>query len=220
MTSHVNEMFEYRVVDGKNVIQSRGVIKPLGGVDASFFVQNAVPTQNGPFRLDFYADHDHSGAYDPRPDTNLDHSWRLPLDDKILDDSGTYVVFFEHNTSFTNLNTPTPATEFGKPAKVHFTSMGPFNGKRVEVRISDASTKRTVAMYRVPAVTDAAYDAVVSGMIEPGVTYSIEVYTDDGSGGGIRAFRFQQAANDNGLEASFDGQSPTAPQVSDPQPAK
>lgn len=223
MTSHVAERFEYRVVDASNVIQSRGFIVPLGGPAASFFALGAVPKQNGPFRLDFYADHDLSGDYDPRPDTFLDHAWRLQLDASLQDESGAYTVVFDHNQSFTNLNTPQPATEFGKPATVRMKGMGPFAGRRVEVRISDASTKRTVGLFRVPALSDAAYDVVVPGVIEAGVTYAIEVYTDDKEGGAVRAFRFEQLANAAGLESTFNGENPAesgAVQVSDPAPAK
>lgn len=180
MTPHVKQRFEYRVVDNANVIQSRGFIVPLGGPAATFFVQGAVPKQNGPFRFDFFADNDNSGAYDPRPDTRLDHSWRLPLDDKALDDVGAYVITFDHNTSFTNLNTPTPPTEFGKPALVHLRRMEAFQGRRVEVRVGDASTKRVVAMYRVPVITTPEVEVLVPGMIEADVTYNVEIYTDDG----------------------------------------
>lgn len=217
MTSHVNERFEYRVVDASNVIQSRGVITPLGGTSATFFVQGAVPKQNGPFRFDFFADHDLSGAYDPRPDTTLDHSWRLPLEDKLLDEAGAYVVVFDHNTSFTNLNTPTPATEFGKPALVHLRSMAAFANKRVEVRVGDAATKRVVAMYRVPVLTTTELEVDVGGVIESGVTYSVEVYTDDGNLGGVRAFRFETPAGLDGLDATFDGVA-LGPQVTDAHP--
>ena len=224
MTSHVTERFEYRIVDGSNVIQSRGFIVPLGGPAASFYVEGAVPKQNGPFRFDFYADHDLSGGYDPRPDTFLDHAWRLSLEDRMLDDDDTYVVVFDHNTSFTNLNTPNPATEFGKPATIHMKAMGPFANKRVEVRIGDASTNRVVGMFRVPLLTQPEFDVLVPGVIEPGVTYAVEIYTDNGSAADVRAFRFQQLAAESGLEATFNGDKPTetpgVAQVSDAKPAQ
>lgn len=210
MTSHVNERFEYRVVDNSNVIQSRGFIIPLGGPAATFYLQGAVPKQNGPFRFDFFADHDNSGAYDPRPDTTLDHAWRLALDEKMLDDTGAYIVVFDHNTSFTNLNTPTPPTEFGKPAIVHMRGMSGFQGKRVEVRVGDASTKRVVAMFRVPVLNAPEFEVLVPGMIETGVTYSVEVYTDDGAAtpASVKAFRFDHLATEPGLEATFNGVNP------------
>ena len=87
------------------------------------------------------------------------------------------------------------------------------------MRIGDASTNRVVGMFRVPVLKDGAYEVSVPGMIEPGVTYAVEVYTDDGNGGGIRAFRFEQLASDAGLETSFSGANPGA-QVNDAQPAK
>ncbi|HVJ92231.1 MAG TPA: hypothetical protein VM580_20665 [Labilithrix sp.] len=211
MTSHVKELFEYRVVDNSDVIQSRGFIVPLGGPDASFFLTGAVPKQNGPFRLDFYADHDNSGDYsDVRPDTTLDHSWRLPLEDKLLDDNDAYVVVFDHNTTFTNLNTPNRPKEFGKPALIHLRGMGGFTRKRVEVRVGDASTNRVVAMHRVPALDRPEFDVDVQGMIETGVSYNIEIYTDNGTGGDVKAFRFEQVAGATGLEATFQGDNPGA----------
>jgi hypothetical protein len=210
LTSHVNERFEYRVVDASNVIQSRGLIIPLGGPAATFEVHGAVPKQNGPFRVDFFADHDLSGAYDPRPDTTLDHAWRLPLEDRMLDDRGTFVIVFDHNTSFTNLNTPVPPTEIGKPATVHMKALGAFMNRRVEVRIADASTRRVVAMYRVPQVTSTEYEVLVNGMMETGVTYSVEVYTDDGKStpSSVQAYRFDSLCGEKGLEASFSGANP------------
>src|SRR5690606_37252055 len=129
---------------------------------------------------------------------------------------------FDHNTSFTNLNTPTPATEFGKPATVHMKAMAAFANKRVEVRVGDASTNRVVAMYRVPVLKQNEYDVLVPGMIETGVTYSVEIYTDDGNGGDVQAFRFEQLATAPGLEATFNGDRPTdtpgVAQVSDAKP--
>lgn len=219
MTSHVNERFEYRVIDADNVIQSRGFIIPLGGPGASFNVKSAVPKAKPPFRLDFYADHDLNGRYEfgLRPDgTQLDHAWRLNLDDAVLDDTGTYVISFDHNTSFSNLVSPVPPIEFGKPFTLHLKGMGSFKGKRVQIRVADAAVGRIVAMYRIPGIQKEEEDAVVPGMIESGVPYSIEVYVDDNNAPeapptGARAFNLQATANDLGLEATFDGNAPGSP---------
>jgi hypothetical protein len=222
--NHVHELFEYRIVDNTNVIQSRGIIVPLGGPDATFQAAASVPKQNGPFHVDFYADHDGSGGYDnPRPDVILDHSWRLPLTDSLLDATGTtYVLVFDHNTSFTELNTPAPAREFGLPAKVHLTNLESFQNRRIEVRISDASTKRQTAMHRAVGVSQPAYDAVVSGMVESGLSYTVEVYTDDASSSyaapsATHTYRQEVSATDTGLEATFDGKNP-GPEVTDASP--
>lgn len=233
MTSHVNEMFEYRIVDRDNILQSRGIILPLGGPDASMFVPGAVPKQNGPFKLDFYADHDlaHNMRYDRDQATGVgDHSWRIFLDgstdppspSNFDEASGTYKVTFDHNTSFNLLTDPVPPREIGSPATIRLSNMGAFLGKRLEIRVADASSKRVVAFYRVPSLASADPTITIPGMIEDDVTYTVEVYTDDNAlypatPGSVRAFRVtQQSAPAGGLDVSFDPAK--APEVQDAAP--
>ena len=207
MTSHVKELFEFRVVDATNTIQSRGFIVPLGDTAATLFVPGAVPKQNGPFNLDFFADHDNSGSYNRDPNNGTgDHSWRIPLTEDLLDEKGAFVITFDHNTSFSVLTSPAPPREIGSPATIHLTNMSAFMGKRVEVRIADASSKRVVVLYRVPVLGAATYKVTVPGMIEGGVTYAVEVYTDDGATppGAVRAFRVERQSAPTGLELDFD----------------
>jgi hypothetical protein len=218
MTSHVNEYFEYRVIDATNTLQSRGIVTPLGGVDATMFAQGAVPRQNGPLHIDFFADHDKSGGYTPPSGAAFpDHAWRLPLPDE-GNDQGIIDIQFDHNTSFGNLIDPTPPKEFGKPSTVRLRNLGGLLGKRVEVRVADASVKRVVALYRVPAIDKPEIDAVVPGVIESGVTYAIDVYVDDGkaSAGTVQTFRFEADSDANGLTATFDPA--TSPKAADVPP--
>lgn len=229
MTSHVAEMFEYRIVDSNNTLQSRGVIMPLGGPDATMFATGAVPKQNGPFTLDFYADHDvnHNGHYDRDPVTGTgDHSWRIqlgggneaPNPDYYDETKGAFIVAFDHNTSFNVITDPLPPVEIGGPATIRLSNMGAFIGKRLEVRVADASSKRVVAMYRMPVLGAPDPTIVVPGMIEAGVTYTVEVYTDDNAPtpGSVRAFRIQQQSGPAGLDVSFDPAK--APEVQDAAP--
>ena len=219
MTSHVSELFEYRIVDGSNTLQSRGQIFPLGGPDATMFAPGAVPKQNGPFTLDFYADHDLNGIYGRDDAQNTgDHSWRIPLTPDLLDESGAFAVTFDHNTSFSVLTNPAPPREIGAPATVRMKNMGPFIGKRVEVRIADASSKRVVAFYRIPSLGGATVSFSIPGMIEGGVTYTVEVYTDDNqpTPGSVRAFRIERQSVVAGLDVDFDPA--TAPPVTDAAP--
>lgn len=214
MTSHVNELFEYRIVDSTNTLQSRGQIRPLGGPAATLFAPGAVPKQNGPFNLDFYADHDSTGGYDRDPVNGTgDHSWRIPLTSDLLDDNGAFVITFDHNTSFAVLTSPAPPREIGAPATIHLKNMGAFMGKRIEVRIADASSKRVVVLYRVPVLGAATYDVTVPGMIEGGVSYTVELYTDDGANGSVRAFRIERDSGPLGLDVDFDPAA--APEVRD-----
>ena len=234
MTSHVNEMFEYRIIDRDNILQSRGIILPLGGPDATMFVAGAVPKQNGPFKLDFYADHDptHNMHYDRDQVAGTgDHSWRVFLDgstdpptpSSFDENKGQYVVSFDHNTSFNLLTDPVPPREIGSPATVRLSNMGAFLGKRLEIRIADASSKRVVAFYRVPSLADVAPTITIPGMMEDDVAYTVEVYTDDnplptGNPGSVRAFRVEQqsGANKSGLDVTFDPAK--APEVHDAAP--
>jgi hypothetical protein len=222
MTSHVNEMFEYRIVDNDNILQSRGIIQPLGGPDASLFAPNAIPKQNGPFKLDFYADHDptHNMHYDRDQVAGTgDHSWRILLTDNLFDENtGKYVILFDHNTSFNLLTDPVPPREIGTPATIRLSNMGAFVGKRLEIRVADASSKRVVAFYRVPALASADPTIIIPGMIEGGVTYTVEVYTDDNAPtpGSVRAFRVEEQSSATGLDVTFDPAK--APEVQDAAP--
>lgn len=220
MKSHVNELFEYRVIDASNVVQSRGFIVPLGGEEASLIAKGAVPKQNGPFHLDFYADHDGVPGYDVAPKANGDHAWRLPLEEGMRGDDGTYVIAFDHNTSFSYLNDPTPPREIGKPFVARLVNLGTFQGKRVEVRVADASSGRVVALYRVPSVKTPDLTLTVPGMIEQGVTYRVELYTDDGfaTRASIRGFRLERDAQENGLDVTIDPTSPDVPRADDVTP--
>lgn len=204
MKSHVNELFEYRVVDGTNTIQSRGFITPLGGVDATVFVPGAIPKLNGPFRLDFYADHDNSGGYDTTPQQAGDHAWRLPLDVTQTNAEGVVEIVFDHNTSFSYLNAPDVPKEVGKPFVIKFANMTGLQGRRVQVRVADASSGRVVALFRSPSVTQPAFDGTVPGMIEPQVGYAVEVSADDGQGGGLQQWRVERDSGPAGLTVDFD----------------
>lgn len=214
MNSHVNELFEYRIVDSTNTLQSRGQIFPLGGPAASLFAPGAVPKQNGPFNLDFYADHDGTPGYNRDPVNGTgDHSWRIPLTSDLLDDNGAFVITFDHNTSFSVLTNPAPPREIGMPATIRLTNMGAFVGKRIELRIADASSKRVVVLYRVPVLGAPTYNFTVPGMIESGVSYTVELYTDDGASGSVRAFRIERESGPQGLDADIDPA--MAPEVRD-----
>jgi hypothetical protein len=223
MKSHVNELFEYRIVDATNTIQSRGFIVPLGGEEATLFARGAVPKINGPFNLDFYADHDSSGGYDKDPANQKDHAWRIPLATQTVNDDGAYVIVFDHNTSFSYLANPAPPHEVGSAATIRLTNMGSLVGKRVEARVADASSKRVVGLYRIPVLPDppnatAVVTMTIPGMIEEGVSYSVEIYTDDRAAtpGSIKAFRLEKVSTQAGLVVDVDPA--TSPVVVDVAP--
>jgi hypothetical protein len=108
-TTHTAQLFEFRVIDANNIVQSRGFYNPMGTADTVVNVPRAIPRVNGPYRLDFYADKNGSGGWDGLTDDPLhDHGWRIePLVENApnADPNDNVVeIVYEHNTSFTELN--------------------------------------------------------------------------------------------------------------------
>lgn len=220
MTSHPAELFEFRVVDANNVIQSRGFLSPLGGVDVAMNAPLAIPKVNGPFRLDFYADHDGTGGYSG-PDPK-DHSWRIaPLvdfpqaSDPGAASDGVVDVVFEHNRSFTDLGvTPdgkvAAPTDTGVPAVLRFTNMGPHAQKTLQARVRDG-TGHTAGLYRV-RVTQPSFELQIPGIVDAGVDYDVEIWIDgNGNGaydvpvpGGDLGFRVRRPSDRSGMRLDFD----------------
>jgi hypothetical protein len=220
MKSHVNELFEYRVVDSENIIQSRGIALPLGGVDATFFAPKAIPTDK-PVRVDFFADHNNSKGYDSTPTDAIDHAWRIGVDLAGVGKDGA-VITFDHNTSFVFINDPGgPPREIGTTATVRLRSGSARSGKRIQVRIADAFTGRVVALYRYPLLDKNELDMVVPGMVETGNTYIVELTADDPVAGlgSLEAWRVQRDSGPQGLDVTFDLATSDALKVGDaPRP--
>ena len=57
---------------------------------------------NHGYNIDFYADHNGNGFYDPPP---TDHAWRLSFNSS----TGDVVQDFTHNTNFTDIQWPNPS---------------------------------------------------------------------------------------------------------------
>lgn len=197
MDNHRTELVEFKVVDSSNVIQTRGIFKPLGSPNVAFLVPMGVPTSNPPIRLDIWADHDSSGGYN-FTGNGPDHSWRIPDLAANLDaTSGQYVVNFQHSYSFNDLATPA-VVEFGQPVKVTLSDMTAFLGQRIELRVADANSAHTVAFYRVTGLQKVV-EMEVPGMIEGGSRYTATLYMDDGNGGSVRGFTQTLTAPEAGI---------------------
>jgi hypothetical protein len=203
MTPHITQMFEYRVIDANNIIQSRGVVKPLGSPNVDINVPMAVPRVNGPYRLDFYADVTDSGKYTGSATSPLcgasgcsvltnDHAWRIyPLD--ASNTSGEVAVMgdviqvtFTHDTSFTDINTlpndPTlaqhPPIDTGLAATITIQNATAQMGNLIQVRIMNTDDNQTVGLYRIPKISQAAFVMAVPGCVETATSYDVLVYVD------------------------------------------
>jgi hypothetical protein len=194
MRPHLTQLFEYRIIDATNFIQSRGLINPLGGPDLTINAPLSIPKVNGPFHLDFYADVNHSGGYDGIGSViSNDHAWRIdPLEDypsgSVSPVDGLIQVTFTHNTSFTDINqypsgTPNPPRDTGLGATVHVSNAGALQGKLIQVRILDTDANHTVGLFRVPQIAQAAFDLTIPGVVESGGAYAALVYVDANGNG-------------------------------------
>jgi hypothetical protein len=217
MTSHVKEYFEARIVDETGVTQTRLVSEVLGGEAEAFTIPAGVPVGSN-LRLEFYADHNHDGTFDLAPAPG-DHSWVLGINGFAPDPVDSVVrIPFAHNTSFQTLDAE---KTFGANAKIHVANVGGLAGKRLQLRVADASSRHTVGLYRVPVLAKASFDAQIRAIIDPaeGTRYQLEVSVDDGAGNGIQGFRdFGTSGAGTGLEITFDPA--VTPQAGDVLPAQ
>jgi hypothetical protein len=194
MKPHLAHTYEYRVIDANNLVQSRGVIAPLGDADLTIVVPRAIPRSNGPYRLDFFADVNGSGGFDGIGSViSNDHAWRIdPLVDypagAVTHEDGKVKVTFTHSTSFTNIDDypsgkPNKAKDTGLGALVRLASLQPAKGKLLEVRVAEKETKHIVGLFRVPTVTVPILDLKLPGVVDVGVDYQVDVFIDDNGNG-------------------------------------
>lgn len=198
--SHVNELFELRVVDeNKNIVMASRAT-PLGAPSATFNLPLALP-KSGSFTLSFGADHNANGAFDPPRD---DHSWTLDLKPFLPKDPADNVVrvTFDHSLTFQ----PMEGREVGRTARVRFTKMGAYRGKRAAARISDGTSRQLTGAVRTPVISQDDFTLSVPGVVDPGVgtRYTVLVTLDDGNGGALEGYRLEKASEATGLEVDFD----------------
>lgn len=214
-TSHTANYCEYRIVDPAGTIRSRGIIDPLFKPDVDVHAPNAVPTQGGPYRIDFYCDKVQLRAYNGLgPDHNSAHAWQVsPLadypppgnpNDNLVD------VRYVHDTNFKELN-ETPSKNLGFAFKMKMTKMDAYIGKLVQVRVSDVGSGQTLGVYRFPSLPKADPDLVIPGIVLD-LSYRIDVYADvNGNGvydnpatGGDHGWRLQLDGTGADLSVNFD----------------
>jgi hypothetical protein len=227
MKPHLGHLLEYRIVDASNYVQSRGVIGAMTSEDAEIVVQRAIPRGNGPYRLDFFADVNHSGGFDGLGSVvSNDHAWRVeplvPNPDELRADDIVTVTFL-HSTSFTNIDhypsgTPNPAHDTELGARVRIDGLGTFAGKTVEMRVVDKRTRHVVGLYRTMRAEGPVLDAVVPGCVDIETEYDVDVWADANGNGAYdspesgvdRGFRVTATSTDKGLDAHIDLASATA----------
>lgn len=109
MTPHLGQLFELRVVKVENSEEvGRFSLPQILVPNFSVFIPGFDLNKN--YNIDFYADHNGNGVYNPPP---TDHAWRLTFNSP----NGDFVSNFSHNTNFTDINWP-GATSVGEDERV------------------------------------------------------------------------------------------------------
>ncbi len=98
MTPHVNEMLTlYLRESDTGIYKDTAVVSPVLG--PTFDITSWKINPGKSYHIDFYADHNKNGSYDP-PAT--DHAWRINLNNV----KGDTIINFIHNTKFTDIFGP------------------------------------------------------------------------------------------------------------------
>lgn len=98
MNPHLGQLFEMRIVNQSTLLET-GRMRLDSLVLPDFSVMASGLELGSDYYVDFYADHNGNGVYDPPP---ADHAWRLDL----MDVTGDSQLDFTHNTNFTDIQWP------------------------------------------------------------------------------------------------------------------
>jgi hypothetical protein len=168
MTPHVGERLEIRIIDKYDSKEAgRTIVDPVPSAD---FTANVDGIQAGhSYWIDFYADHNKNGRFDPPP---VDHAWELELNNA----TGSDVVNFAHNTNFTNI-------DWKYMLSVHLTGMIPHVGQLFELRVIDDSTNTEVGRVRVASIPAPDFDVNLPVLPYNNSNYTMDFYADENRNG-------------------------------------
>ncbi len=160
MNPHVGQNLYLRLVDkGTLKEESRTV---LNVSDPDFDVIMAITTGHSYF-IDFFADFNGNGLYDPPP---TDHAWRMDADNV----TNGQEFNFAHNTNFTDI-------DWAYIVVIQFTGMTPHVGQMLEIRLEDDNTGKEIERIKLSAIPAADFSVVLIGT-KLGVEYKVEFYAD------------------------------------------
>ena len=218
MQSHIGEYMEWRLVDKANAVQGKAVYVDVLRPDFVIQFPHFIPKSNGPYRIDWWADHNFSGKYDGIEGgiNDKDHSWRRVLSDPLPEDVklvGTrYEVSFLHDTAFVDIFTDLDGNKISGadtllPLKLGIRGTGAYLGKMIEVRVADEGSGRLVAIHRIGRATD-GYVATVTGVLDEETNYEVSVYVDananDVYDGGDPSWKTEVVSTSAGVEKDLD----------------
>lgn len=218
MQSHINETIEWRLVDRSNTVQAKGVYTAVTRPDFKITYPKFIPKTNGPYRIDWWADHNNSKKYDGIEGgiNDKDHAWRRVLEEPLPEDvrftDGFYVLDFLHDTNFVDIFTdlagnPISGADVLLPFKLSIKGTEPFEGKMCEVHVTDKASGRLVALHRSGYVRQ-DYLAEVTGVLDEETTYEVSAFIDLDANDTYEAtdpsWKVDLTSTDTGIEAELD----------------
>ncbi len=171
MTPHLGQLFELRLVN-QATMQEAGRMR-LDSIVLVDYDALAIGLELGEdYFVDFYADHNGNGVYDPPP---ADHAWRLELNGV----AGDSELDFTHNTNFTDIQWPLTGIRenilasqvhvYPNPVTDKFTLRAELDDLRVTEASLYSSTGRMVSNFTVRGGTQNA--SVDMSDAIPGIYY-------------------------------------------------
>lgn len=218
MQSHLNETMEWRLIDKSNTVQAKGVYTAITRPDFKIAFPKFIPKSNGPYRIDWWADHNNSKRYDGIEGgiNDKDHAWRRVLEEPLPEDvrftDGVYVLDFLHDTNFVDIFTdlqgnPIRGDDVLLPFELTIRGTEPFEGKMFEVRVADKGSGRLVALHRMGFMRQ-DYIAEVTGVLDEVTTYEVSAFADlDGNDTyepTDPSWRVEMTSTNEGIEAELD----------------
>lgn len=161
MEPHLNQTLFIRIVDIANSSEMGRRSESINSSEFDVVLQTIIPGRS--YFIDFFADANSNGFYDPPP---TDHTWRLELNNA----SGNDVLDFSHNTSFTDIDWQYTAT-------INFSSMNPHLNQLIELRAVDQLTGTEAGRSRLERITTNEFSMLLTGL-EADRDYDIEFYAD------------------------------------------
>ena len=99
MDPHLGQLLELKLYEqGDDTEKELVRIDSIFAADFAIVITGVEKDKN--YQVDFYADLNKNGSYDPPP---TDHSWR----ELFSNTTGNYILEFEHNFNFTDISSPT-----------------------------------------------------------------------------------------------------------------
>lgn len=162
MDPHIGQLFEVRLIDKSTQVEvERIAIDEI--TSNSFDILFTDITEGNSYWIDFYADNNENGYYDPIP---ADHAWRLVLNNA----ASSNMIDFAYNTGFSEVN-------WKHMFELQFHGMTPHIGQKLEARMIDQVTMKEAGRLKIESVPSDEF-SLFFPYLETGKDYTLSFYAD------------------------------------------